>query len=67
MAINSVGSNVILSRPVALPASESREVGKDHDGDADDSVGKASPSVLANVPTVNPHGQVVGAGISTKV
>ena len=65
MTINPVGSSgANAPKPVAQPSSEGREVGADHDGDADDAGGTVTP--VSTVATVNAAGELLGAVISTK-
>ncbi len=66
MTINPIATNAPALKPVTQTSPEAREVGPDHDGDADDAGGKISAPAHAVAPTVNLSGQVVGATVSTK-
>ncbi|HET8711958.1 MAG TPA: hypothetical protein VFM32_11320 [Spongiibacteraceae bacterium] len=66
MSVSSVGSSAVASAQQAIGQLESKEVGPDHDGDADDAASKAPAAPATPPSTVNYLGQAIGATISTK-
>ncbi len=67
MSINSIASNVVNNNQPALRTNaESREVGPDRDGDADDASANAGANTAIQTTSVNALGQIVGGNINTK-